>query len=135
MQNPSDRDPRTYSIIGAAMEVHKEVGPGFLEAVYQEALAIELTDRKIPFLREAAVAVHYKGRPLGTPYRADFICHGGIVVELKAQTALGLVDQAQVIHYLKGTKLEVGLLINFGAASLEFQRFAHSHPPKQSQSA
>lgn len=83
-----DKDPKTFEIIGSAMEVHKELGPGFLEAVYQEALGIELGAKKIPFKKEVELPISYKGALLSTSYRADFICHDDIIVELKAIAAL-----------------------------------------------
>ena len=119
-------DPRTYAIIGAAMEVHRELGQGFLDAVYQEALALELSSREIPFAREATIPVYYKGQALAVAYRADFICYGDVLVELKAIKTLTDVERAQLLHYLKATGFEVGLLINFGAKSLAHERFANS---------
>ena len=104
------------------MEVHRQLGHGFLEAVYQEALAIEMAKRGIPFEREAAVPVEYKGRRLQCCYRADFICFEEIVVELKAINQLTGVDEAQVINELKSTGLHRGLLLNFGTPSLEYKR-------------
>ena len=120
------RDPRTYAIIGAAMEVHRELGAGFLEAVYHEALAVEMTGRSIPFAHEVELPIFYKGTQLATVYRADFVCFDSVVVELKALTKLGGAEEAQIINYLKTTKSEVGLLLNFGAESLEYKRFVNS---------
>jgi GxxExxY protein len=121
-----NRDPRSYAIIGAAMAVHTELGPGFLEPVYQEALAFEMQQRSIPFEREVDVPIQYKGQRLGTAYRADFVCFGSVLVELKALRAIGGVEEAQIINYLKATGLEVGLLLNFGSQSLLHHRYASS---------
>jgi len=109
------------------MEVHRELGPGFLEAVYQQALALELAEREIPFLREVDLPVFYKARQLNTVYRADFICFASVVVELKAITALTRVEEAQIINYLRATRYEVGLLLNFPSSSLEYRRFVSSN--------
>ena len=120
-----DSDPRTYTIIGAAMEVHKQLGRGFLEAVYQEALAVELASRDVPFAREVELPILYKSLKLHTGYRADFVCYDTIILELKALRSTGVVEDAQLINYLKATKMHIGLLLNFGANSLEFKRFVH----------
>src|SRR5207245_2356909 len=108
------------------MEVHRQPGCGFLEPVYQEALAIEFTDRGIPFFREVKLSLVYKENPLDTNYCADFICYRSVVVELKALSRITGTEEAQVINYLKATGHEVGLLINFGTKSLEHRRFALS---------
>ncbi|MFW6336009.1 MAG: GxxExxY protein [Phycisphaeraceae bacterium] len=120
------RDPRTHAIIGAAMEVHRQLGPGFLERVYQEALAIELEARGVPALREVALEIYYKDRKLSTDYRADFVCYEAVLVETKAQRSVGDVEAAQIIHYLQATRMNVGLLLNFGTPSLEYRRFVRS---------
>ena len=112
----------SYKIIGAAMEVHRELGPGFLEAVYQEALAIEFEKQGIPFVREPKLMVSYKGVQLSKYYEADFICYEKIIVETKATKQLTGSDESQVINYLKATGLKLGLLFNFGAESLEYKR-------------
>jgi len=118
-----DSDPRTYAIIGAAMEVHRQLGCGFLEAVYQEAMEIELAARSILFQAQIDIPVRYKGRVLKMFYRPDFLCCDSIVVELKALTQIGPIEEAQVINYLKGTGHEIGLLLNFGRTSLQSKRF------------
>ncbi len=131
-----NRDPRTYAIIGACMEVHRELGHGFLEAVYQEALAKELAARAVPFAREAALTVWYKAQALPCSYKPDFICFDNVIVELKALDRLTGVETAQVLNYLKATGHPVGLLVNFGAPSLEYKRFVFSqHLRKSAQSA
>ena len=117
------RDPQTYAIIGAAMEVHNELGPGFLESVYHEALAFELAQASIPFLREYALPVVYKGQALPCFYKADLICYELVLVELKALTRLSLADDAQVLNYMKASAMSKALLFNFGASKLEYRRF------------
>jgi len=113
----------TYKIIGAAMEVHRNLGSGFLEAVYQEALAIEFEQRGIPFIKEPKLEVKYKNHVLSKYYQADFICYDKIIVETKALKELPGIYEAQIINYLKATGFKVGLLFNFGAESLEHKRF------------
>ena len=120
--NTATRDAQTHALIGAAMAVHSELGHGFLEAVYQEALRVEFAARGIPFEREAALPVHYRGKLLPCSYRADFLCYGDVVVELKATSKLVASDHAQVINYLKASRQTRALLLNFGAPSLEYKR-------------
>lgn len=112
-----------YAIIGSAMGVYNQLGPGFLEAVYQEVLEIELSEHGIPHRPQAELPVSYKGRTLKKFYVADFLAFDAIVVEIKAQDCLTSHDEAQVINELKATSFEVGVLINFGAKSkLEWKR-------------
>ena len=108
-------------IIGAAMEVHKQLGPGFLESVYEHALAIELTERQEPYNRQAPIAVIYKQIQIGE-YRADFLVDCKIILEAKATASLIPEHYAKVLHYLTATGLRLALLINFGAQSLQFKR-------------
>ncbi len=116
-------DPKTYKIIGAAIEVHRVLGPGFLEAVYQEALSVEFSTRLIPFQKEVDLPVCYKETILSTSYRADFLCYESVIVELKAISRLSGTEESQIINYLKATGTETGLLLNFGTSSLEYKRF------------
>ena len=123
MSNLTERDPRTYKIIGAAMEVHRQLGCGFLEPIYQEAFALELKVREIPYSRELKFPVSYKGQRLQKHYRPDFICFDSVIVELKALSSLSSVEESQLINYLKVTGYHTGLLLNFGARSLQQRRF------------
>ncbi|HEY1562020.1 MAG TPA: GxxExxY protein [Caulobacteraceae bacterium] len=116
------RDPRTYAIIGAAMEVHRQLGCGFLEAIYQEALALEFEKRAIPNRREASLKIVYKDRTLTGGYRVDFLCFEAVIVELKALAHLSTAEEAQIINYLKASSVGLGLLLNFGALRLEYKR-------------
>ncbi len=120
------KDKRTYGIIGAAMEVHRELGCGFLEAAYQEALRREFFTQRIPFIEQPLVEIIYKGEPLDKKYQPDFICHGNVIVEIKAISELSGLEEAQIINYLKATQISTGLLINFGARSLEYKRFVYT---------
>jgi GxxExxY protein len=122
-QPPSLQDPRTFAIIGAAYEVHRVLGTGYLEILYKDALEIEFTERQIPFERERPCCVEYKGRPLSKDYHADFVCFGEVVLEIKARSVTGPADHAQVLNYLASMKIRIGLLLNFGTAKLEHRRF------------
>jgi len=112
----------SYIIIGACMNVHNELGPGFLEAVYQEALSIELRNLNIPFQQEKLIQIYYQGHKLEKWYKADFVCFDKIILEIKALSGLSGIEESQVINYLKATGIKVGLLVNFGAQSLEHKR-------------
>src|SRR5206468_9744241 len=116
------KNPQSHAVIGAAMEVHRELGFGFLEAVYQYALALEFEEREIPSRAEVPLSVRYKGKLLTCGYRADFVCYEDFLVETKAITELTRADDAQLINELKATGLQRGLLLNFGAPSLGFKR-------------
>ncbi len=104
-----------YAIAGAAMEVYYTMGVGFLEPVYQEALALEFNGRGIPYVREQRLELFYKGINLNKVYCPDFVCFEQVIVELKAQTRLTVIEEAQILNYLKATQMHVGLLMNFGA--------------------
>ena len=120
------RDPETYAVIGAAMTVHAELGGGFLEAVYQEALEREFILQDIPYEREKRLPIWYRGQELSCYYQADFVCFENVIVELKAVKQLSGVEKSQVLNYLKASGLGKALLINFGARSLQYQRLIHN---------
>ena len=115
-------EEESYAIIGASIAVHKELGNGFLEAVYQEALEKEFQIRKIPYKREVPLKIYYKNKPLNKTYIADFICFDKIIVELKALSAIASEHHAQVLNYLKASRLNLGLIMNFGKQSMEHKR-------------
>ena len=117
-----------YKIVGAAMEVSNELGAGFLEAVYQEALGIELKSRALPFVAQPTITIAYKGRILTKEYVPDFVCYDQIIVEIKAIKELTTIEQAQLLNYLKATGKPVGLLLNFGAPKLEWKRMVLNQP-------
>jgi GxxExxY protein len=121
-----NRDEQTYAIIGASMTVHRELGCGFLEPVYQEALEREFQFRQIPYEREKLLPVFYRGRPLDTFYKSDFVCFGSVIVEIKALSQLTGKEEAQVINYLKASRLHKALLINFGTSRLQHKRLVHN---------
>ena len=113
----------SYRIVGAAMKVYNMLGPGFLEAVYQEALEIELRHQGISYEREKELKIYYDGIELKQTYRADFVCYDRIIVELKAVSCLEDSHRSQVYNYLKATELKLGILINFGnSEGLEWER-------------
>jgi GxxExxY protein len=126
-----DKDQESFAVIGAAMAVHRELGHGFLQPVYQEALAIEFQDRAIPYAREAMLPITYRGMMLVVHYKADFICFGEIIVELKALSRLSGTEESQVINYLKASGKQRALLINFGSPSLEYKRLVYTHRPRK----
>ena len=112
-----------YEIVGAAIEVHKNMGIGFIEAVYQECLEVELKNRDIPYDSQRQVQIHYKDKLINKYYIPDLVCYGEIVVELKAIEQLTGREEAQIINYLRATKYRIGVLINFGSKTkLEWRR-------------
>ena len=117
-------EDETQKILRAWMEVHKELGNGFLEAVYQEALTIEFNNQKIPFEKEKLLPIMYKGKKLKKEYYADFVCFEHIILELKSVSLLTSAHKAQVINYLKASKNKIGLLVNFGCNSLKWERIS-----------
>ena len=121
MSNLFYRD-ESYKIRGALFAVHNELGCGFLERVYQDALEVEFRLRNIPYEREKSIQIVYKGEPLGEPYRADFVCYGKVIIELKSVSEILVVHRAQIINYLKATKMKLGFLVNFGEESINIER-------------
>jgi len=115
----------TGDIIGAAMEVHTHLGPGFLESVYEEALAYEFELQKIKFQRQRELPVFYKEKYI-KPFVCDFIVADKVIVELKALKQIGEIEKLQVINYLKASGFEIGLLFNFGNKSLEWNRLINT---------
>jgi GxxExxY protein len=120
----------TGKIIGCAMEVHRELGNGFQEVIYQRALAIELADKQLTFSREHEMEIYYKTAHIGSR-RVDFFVEGKIMVELKAVIQLEDVHLAQAINYLEAYSMEIGLLINFGNTSLQFKRVMKPKPKSE----
>ena len=113
----------SYAVVGAAMEVHRVLGAGFLESVYESALAYELTLRGIRFERQMRLPVYYKDQLVGE-YVADFVIEGQIILELKAVSAISAAHEAQAHHYLAATGLKLAIILNFGAESLQQKRIA-----------
>ena len=119
-------EKESYAIIGACMQVHRTLGNGFLESVYQEALQREFTKQAIPFLAQKKLDVFYNDQQLDTFFKADFICFDRIVVELKATHLLTDAMAAQPLNYLKATRMQLGLLVNFGEKSLNWKRYINT---------
>ena len=117
------RDPQTYAILGAAMEVHRVLGARFVEPVYQSALETEMEIRGIPFIHELELPVYYKGTKLRVSYRADLLCYQSVLVELKALENLTTREESQIMNYLAASRIRRGLLLNFGSRSLQYRRF------------
>ena len=119
-------EEESYAIIGACMQVHKTLGAGFLESVYLEALSREFVNRNVPFKSQEKLEVFYEDQVLKKFFKADFVCFERIVVELKATAVLTEAMIAQTINYLKASRMELGLLINFGEKSLTWKRLINT---------
>lgn len=117
----------SYSIIGACMKVHQKLGPGFLEAVYQEALVKEFTKLALPFQKEKKLALYYDGEKMNKYYRADFLCYNKVVLEVKALEFIARNLNKQLFNYLKATTMKLGILVNFGKSSLEYKRILNPY--------
>ena len=120
-------EEETYKVIGACMKVHRNLGSGFLESVYQEALEKEFGSQQIEFQRQLKLRLMYDGQTMKKYFVADFVCYEKILLEIKAANFLVKEAEAQVINYLKSTELPLGLLINFGQKSLMWKRFINTH--------
>lgn len=115
-----------FCIIGAAIEVANELGCGFLESVYQEALEYELLNRNIPFIAQKEICICYKTIHLHKKFYADILVYNSIIVELKAIKRISEFEDAQILNYLKATNLTLGLVINFGSPKLEWKRYINT---------
>jgi GxxExxY protein len=124
-------DPQTYSIFGAAIEVHRKMGRGFLEQVYFQCLEIEFQRRSIPYEREVSLPVRYDGILLPVSFRVDFVCYESIVVEVKALSAITGREEAQVLNYLRASGMRRGVLLNFGTDLLGKHRYVWRLPFEQ----
>ena len=120
----------TWEILGASIEVHRTLGPGLVESAYGKCLELELRSRNLAFLREVPVAIAYRGETIENAFRADFIVEGKVVLEIKSVTEINPVHEAQLLTYLRLTRLEVGLLLNFNVAALRqgIRRLVRSAP-------
>ena len=115
----------SYKIIGACMKVHSDLGAGFLEKVYQEALSIQFNKADIPFQQEVKLSLFFDGQKLNKWYKADFVCFENIIVEIKAHKFLGDTDSKQLLNYLKASNYRLGILVNFGTPSLTYKRIVN----------
>jgi len=116
----------SFKIIGACMKVHRSLGAGFLEAVYEEAMEKEFQIQKIPFKKQVKLELYYDNQKLKKQYRADFVCYDTIILEIKAVSQIPVAFYAQLKNYLKCTNMELGMLINFGTPSLTYKRILNS---------
>jgi len=117
----------SYKIIGACMKVHRELGAGFLESIYEEALKKEFFNSGIPFNNQVKLNVYYDGEKLNKFYKADFICYDKIILEIKSVSQVPNVFYSQIKNYLTATKKELGMLVNFGQSSLTYKRIINSN--------
>ena len=117
------QDPETYAVIGAAMQLHRVLGQGFLEPVYRAALELEFTKQGIPWAKEVELAISYGNVQLRVRYRADSVCYESIIVELKSVANLSATEEVQIINYLAASRMRRGMLLNFGSRSLQYRRF------------
>lgn len=118
----------SYKIMGACFEVYKAMGPGFLEAVYQECLAREFTSQEVPFKQLHPLKLYYKNKPLNQAYQVDFLCYDKIIIEIKSVRQIADEHRAQTINYLRATDIQLGLLVNFGHhPKAEYERFVNQH--------
>lgn len=122
-------EQQTYEIIGACMSVHKILGNGFLESVYEEALEKEFVKRNIPFKRQSKLSLYYDGKPMDKYFKVDFLCYESIILEIKAVSFLNNEMKKQTINYLHASNLHIGLLVNFGESSLKWKRFINTTKP------
>jgi GxxExxY protein len=120
-----------YKVAGAAMAVSNALGCGFLEAVYQEAMEVELSYNRIPFEAQKRIKIEYRGRVLQKEYVADFVCYGGMILEIKAIKKITEVEEAQLLNYLNAARLPIGLIVNFGAQKLEWKRYVNTKNEKK----
>ena len=116
----------SYKIIGACMKVHSNLGSGFLEAVYQEALEDEFLRQKVPFKKQVKLNVYYDGKLLKKFYKADFVCYDKIIVEIKSAQFLHQDQSKQTLNYVKATQYKLGILVNFGQSSLVYRRLLNT---------
>ena len=117
----------SYKIIGACMKVHRELGAGFLESIYEEALKKEFLNSGIPFNNQVKLNVYYNGEKLNKFYKADFICYDKIILEIKSVSQVPNIFYSQIKNYLTATKKELGMLVNFGQSSLTYKRIINSN--------
>lgn len=128
MDTDDKRDPQTYAVIGACMEIHSIPGPGFTEVVYHEAAKIEFPLHGIPFVHEAPLSIYFREQKLPTVFRADFLCYDDLIVEFKAIQKMGENEMRQIVNELAASRIHRGLLINFGAPKLEYKRVVFGQP-------